>query len=147
MSELRPIGHRLLVLPDRPSEHTTSGIYIPDAYNDTPAMSGIVVRVGSGYERDRRIRSAAIARCMAILDDSDVEAATGREAVVLAKEEMARYLRDAGGIESVASVGQRVVFPMEAGHELVLGEDSSNAMVLVAEDSVLAVFEGASVAA
>lgn len=147
MTQLRPIGHRLLVQPDTPVTQTESGILIPEAYADMPPMSGIVVQIGSGHERDRRIRKTAIARCMSILDDADVEAATGREAVIIAKEEMERYLREADALDSVAHVGQRVIFPMEAGHEIVFGEKSDEALVLVSEESVLAVYDAEEVAA
>jgi co-chaperonin GroES (HSP10) len=146
MNEVRPLGHRLLIVPDRPVTATEGGIVIPDAYNDTPPMSGIVKSVGSGHLRDRRIRKAAIARCMAILDGADIEAATRWEAMALAKERMAVYLRDAEDLESIAEVGQRVIFPMEAGHEIVIGEHEES-LVIVAEESVLAVWDAASVAA
>lgn len=147
MTELRPLGHRLLIRPDRPVEQTTGGIHIPQAYQDTPAMSGIVVRTGDGHLRDRQIRKAAIARCMRLIDDADVEAATPAEALILAKEEMARYLREAEALDSVAEVGQRVIFPMEAGHDIVLGEDTENSVVIVSEESVLAVWDAEGVAA
>lgn len=143
---VRPLGHRLLIVPDKPVEQTTSGILIPDAYNDTPPMSGIVQAVGSGHLRDRRIRKAAIARCMAIIDDAQVESASAAEALLLAKDEMSRYLREAEELESIANVGQRVIFPMEAGHEIVIGEHEE-ALVIVAEESILAVWDAASVAA
>jgi len=147
MIQIRPLGHRLLVRPDRPVSQTESGILIPDAYNDVPAMSGIVERIGDGHLRDRRIRKAAIARCLTILDDAEVDAATSAEALVLAKDEMQRYLREAERLESIANVGQRVIFPMEAGHELVLNEDTDNAVVIVSEESVLAVYDAEEVAA
>jgi len=144
---LKPLGHRMVVLPDRPVTETESGLYIPDAYQNQPAMSGIVQRVGDGPERDRRLRSKAIARCMQILDDAEVESATLTEALILARDEMSRYLRDVAELEHIAEVGQRVIFPMEAGHEIVLGEDTEGAMVIVSEDSILAVYDNEEAAA
>ena len=147
MTELKPLGHRLLIRPDRPVTQTSGGILIPEQYQETPAMSGIVERIGSGHERDRRVRKAAIARCMSILDDAEVEAGTEREALVIARDEMLRYLRDSDELDSIADVGQRVIFPMEAGHEIVLDEDAGGAVVIVSEESVLAVWDVESVAA
>src|SRR3990167_671156 len=147
MTPIRPLGHRLLIVPDQPVEQTTGGIVIPDAYNTPPPMSGIVQAVGSGYLRDRRIRTATIARALSLMVDAQLEAATAAEAILLWKDEMGRYLRDAAALDSIAEVGQRVLFPMEAGHESVIGEDAEHPLVIVAEESVLAVWDTASVAA
>lgn len=143
---VRPLGHRLLIVPDTLPETTDSGILIPDAYRDTPPMSGIVAQVGNGYLRDRTVRKKAIARCLSLLADAQLEAATADEAIAIAKDEMGRYLREIDALESVAAIGQRVIFPMEAGHEIVIGE-SEQALVLVSEDSVLAVYDAEEVAA
>lgn len=145
-SRIRPIGHRVVVLPDRAPTQTASGLYLPET-TDVPPMSGIVQAVGDGLERDTRIRARTIARCLSILDDATIEAATSAEALILAKEEIGRYLRSANEQTHICEVGQRVIFPMEAGHEIVLGEDTENAVVIVAEDSILAVWDAASVAA
>lgn len=140
---IRPLGHRIVIRPDQPVTASEGGILIPDAYRDTPAMSGIVQRLGTGAQREKTIRRAAIARCLSILDDADIEAATGREAISLARDEMQRYLQQAEDIGHLCEVGQRVIFPMEAGHEIVLGENTDDAVVIVSEDSVLAVYDAA----
>jgi hypothetical protein len=54
---------------------------------------------------------------------------------------MARYMADIEDVPHVAEAGQRVIFPMEAGHEIVLGEDTEGAVVIVSEDSILAVYD------
>lgn len=145
MSEtpIKPIGHKILVKPDRGPVASEGGILIPDAYQNTPPMSGIVVRVGDGWLRDRRTRSAAIARCLAILDESAEATSSATHAMTLAREEMGRYLMSIGSEESVARVGDRVIFPMEVGHEIVLGERTEDAVVIVSEESILAVCEPA----
>ena len=145
---VKPLGHRVVVIPDKPATHTEGGILIPDAFQDMPAMSGVVHAVGDGCERDKRIRARTVARCLSILDDATIEAATPMEALLLAKEEIGRYLRDATDhTEHACEVGQRVIFPMEAGHEIVLNEDTENAVVIVSEDSILAVYDAETVAA
>ena len=144
MTQIRPLGHKILVKPDRPVTQTESGLYIPEMSQDMPAMSGIVERVGSGPDRDKRIRARAIARCLCILNDAEVDAGTAREAIVVAREEIGRYLRDATeNLEHICEVGQRVIFPMEVGHEIVLGEDTDDAWIIVSEDSLLAVYDPA----
>lgn len=144
---IRPLGHKVLVKPDKPVTQSDGGILIPDAYRDTPAMSGVVTRIGEGYQRDRRIRSVTIARALGLMDEAREEAATGMEAIAVWQDKMQRWLREAEACESVCEVGQRVIFPMEAGHEIVLGEDADEAVVLVSEDSILAVYDAEEVAA
>ena len=104
-------------------------------------MSGIVQALGDGPIRDRRLRTRTIAHCMAIVDEAQKEAATYAEAITLAREELSRYLVSQADITHVCAVGQRVVFPMEAGHEVIVGD---SAVVLLNEESILAVYEGAS---
>ena len=140
---LRPLGNRIVVLPDSPVTQSESGILIPEMSQDMPSMSGIVQRVGDGPQRDRRIRTAAIARCLSILEDAYNDSSSGVEAFVTARDEMQRYMADIEGIGHIAEVGQRVVFPMEAGHEIVLGEDTESAVIILSEDSVLAVYDTA----
>ena len=141
---IRPIGHRVVVIPDAPATETESGIFIPEQYQDTPPMSGIVQTLGDGPVRDQRIRTRTIAHCLSILDDAQREAATSCEALTLAREEMGRYLVAQADATHVCHVGQRVIFPMEAGHEIIVGE-SADPMVVLSEDAILAVYEGAAV--
>lgn len=139
---LRPLGHRIHVIPDAQPTQSEGGIVIPDAFaDDIPPMSGTVTRVGNGPYRDQRIRQAAIARCLAILDEADVEAVSKAECVALARDEMVRYLQQVEQMAGAIQVGDRVVFPMDRGHEIVLGEDTEHAVVILNEDDVLAVVE------
>lgn len=143
--QLRPLGHRLLVTPDATPTETASGFIIPGAVN-LPKMSGVVSEVGLGPARDVRIRSAAIARCMRILDDARIDAANAESAIVWAREEMGRYLRQSERIEPLVKAGDRVVFAAESGHEIVLDEATDDAVIVLNEDDVLAVMEQASAA-
>lgn len=144
MTMLRPLGHRLLVRPDPAPTHSEGGILIPDVYAVHPPMSGRVIRQGDGSKRDRELRRATIAHCLAILDEADKEAATGREAILIARDELRRYMARAER-RHVCEVGDRVLFPMEAGHEIVLGERTEEAVVILDEDSVLAVVDNSAV--
>lgn len=140
---ITPVGHRVLVRPDQPATQSEGGILIPDAYRETPAMSGIVLRVGNGYLRDQRMRSVTIARAMGLMDEARADAATGAEAIAVWRDLMQRWLREIEACASICEVGQRVIFPMEAGHEIVLGEDTDESVVIVSEESILAVYDAA----
>ena len=140
--QLRPLGHRIHIKPDAPPTQTASGLYIPDSIaDDVPPMSGIVTRIGDGHYRDRRIRQAAIAHCLAILDDAEIEAMSKAECVQLARDEMGRYMQHVCKADPIVQVGDRVVFPMDRGHEIVFNEDTDGAVVILNEDDVLAVME------
>lgn len=141
LTPVRPLGHRLVIQPDTAPTQTEGGILLPETAAGLPPMSGTVIRRGDGSARDARLRAKVIARCAAILADAMVETATPGEALVMAQEEIARYLRDVTEVEPLCEVGQRVIFPMEAGHEIVLGEDAEAAVVILDEDSVLAVYD------
>jgi co-chaperonin GroES (HSP10) len=139
---LRPLGHRIHIKPDAQPTQTEGGLYIPDAIaDDVPPMSGIVTQIGNGPYRDQRIRTAAIARCLAILDDAEIEAVSKAECVQLARDEMCRYLHNIAKGEPTVQVGDRVVFPMDKGHEIVFNEDNESEEVILNEDDVLAVYD------
>lgn len=139
---LRPLGHRIHVTPDAQPVLTAGGIHIPDSIaDDIPPMSGIVTRVGNGPYRDQRIRQAAVVRCLAILDEAEIDAVTKAECVSLARDEMLRYMSHVFSVNPMVQVGDRVVFPMDRGHEIVLNEDLGGKVVILNEDDVLAVYE------
>lgn len=139
---LRPLGHRIHVTPDAQPTRTAGGLHIPDAAaDDVPPMSGIVTRVGNGPCRDQGIRKAAVLRCLAILDEADIDTVTKAECVSLARDEMLRYLAAVFSINPTVQVGDHVVFPMDRGHEIVFGEDTDGKVVILNEDDVLAVYE------
>ena len=139
---LKPIGHRIHIKPDAQPTQTEGGLYIPDAIaDDVPPMSGIVTQIGNGPYRDQRLRQATIARCLAILDEAEIEAVSKAECVQLARDEMIRYMQAVAKGEPTVQVGDRVVFPMDKGHEIVFNEDTDGAVVILNEDDVLAVYE------
>jgi co-chaperonin GroES (HSP10) len=138
---LRPLGSRILVKPDAPVEQTASGFYIPEAYQHMPAMSGVVQALGVGPERDQRIRVAVIARCVSIIDElADTFHQCGEFADSV-RAELGRYRAQTEELGHLCEVGQRVVFPMEAGHEIILNEATDDAVVVLTEDQVIGVCE------
>jgi co-chaperonin GroES (HSP10) len=56
---------------------------------------------------------------------------------------LGNLLHEAPNPEHYIKVGDRVIFPMETGHEIVFNEDTDDAIVILNEDSVLAVVEAA----
>lgn len=141
---LRPLGHKLIVQPDAAPTETESGFYIPEAYQDLPAMSGTVIRLGDGPERDKQIRAKTIARCISIVEEMDRDRLIPLSADAVAPtivSELTRYMRQAESIGHACEVGQRVIFPMEAGHEIVLNEATDDAVVVLSEDAILAVYD------
>lgn len=147
--ELRPLGHRIHIRPDSPVTQTTGGIIIAPAYNDQPPMSGTVIAVGNGPEHDievaRRARAAAIRDCMAVTDEIGETFRHSSESQLI-REELGRLLRCVPTWRSddavhEVNVGDRVIFPMDEGHEIVIGEDQQQSTVILNEESVLAVCE------
>lgn len=48
---LRPLGDRVLVLPDAKRTQTDSGIVLPEMrYSDDPDVSGVVAAIGNGCQ-------------------------------------------------------------------------------------------------
>jgi co-chaperonin GroES (HSP10) len=138
--QLKPLGHRLLIKPDKPPETTESGFVIPYAV-DPPPMSGTVVSLGDGPYRERQLKRAVVARCLAILDRADSEHGNAELAINEARNEMQAYMASAEAIGHLVQAGERVIFPMAAGHEIVLGENTEDALLVISEDSILAVCE------
>jgi co-chaperonin GroES (HSP10) len=132
---LRPLGSRILVKPDIAPDQTASGLLIPDSSRKDPEMSGTVVAVGRGPDSATKIRTATIARCMAILD----EVAERVPTVALRHElmdELARYQIaqcDASGVKE----GDTVCFPYTAGQKLSVEGES---YITLREDECVAVW-------
>lgn len=142
---LRPLGHRVHVRPDTPVTETDSGIVIAPAYADTPPMSGTVIAVGTGPEHDARVRAFAIRDCIKAVSEID-EQFRHPQATQACLDELGRLLRQEPAPEHEVQIGDRVIFPMDAGHEIVLGEDNAHSTVILNEDSILAVYEQEQVA-
>lgn len=138
---LRPLARRVLIDPDRPPTETASGLLIPGLSVQMPPMSGTVIRVGEGGYHDRQLRRAVVMHCLSILEEAQKEAATSCEALTLAREEMVRYAIRASQDAPLCNVGDHVIFPMEAGHEIVIDERTGESVLLVSEENLLAVTE------
>lgn len=145
---IRPIGCKIAVKPDRAPTETASGFLIPDV-TDIPPMSGTVIAVGNGpasHSRLVKTRATALRDAIDAVDEVS-EQFRHPAALQVASENLARLLRSTPAAEHLVKVGDHVIFPMNAGHEVVLGENTDEAVLILDEDAVLGVCERAEVAA
>ena len=138
---LKPLGHRIHVQPDRPPTETTSGLLIPNSAH-IPPMSGTVIALGDGPERDAKLRARLLTRLLDLLHEADVETASKEDALALVRRELSAYVT---GLEPehLVALGDRVVFGPYSGSDVVLGEDVEHATLILREDDILAVLDPA----
>jgi len=129
MSHLRPLGHRVLIRPDDQPTESEAGLILPENRDHVP-VSGTIVAVGNGPERDQRIRLAVISRCVSIVEEL---ASMGVRDPQDYLTEMGRYRDHLERFDPPIRVGDRVVYPVEAG--LAVTEDGVS-YVLMREDEV-----------
>ena len=130
MSHLRPLGHRLLIEPDAQESETASGLVLPEDRDHVP-VSGTVVAIGIGPKRDQKIRLACISRCMSIVEELATMGIRDPQDYIT---EIGRYRDTIERFESPIQVGDRVVYPMEAG--LTVTEDGRT-LITMNEDEVV----------
>lgn len=127
-----------MVKPDRRPETTASGILIPQAAYHEPPMSGVVMAVGDWPATLKRIWTRAVKDCIDRIEDAD--SADASDCAYFGGL-LGQLLQEAPSPEHHVHVGDRVIFPMEVGHEIVLNEDTDEAYVILPEDSIIAVYE------
>ena len=136
-SDLTPLRGNVIVQPDEVEQVTGSGIFIPETASMPPSMSGTVLRVSDLDYRLLRARVATVAHCLRLLDTHG----SAHSCCSQVREAMASYMRGLANETDSASVkpGDRVVFPMEAGHQLVVGEDLNGSVLVIPQDALLAI--------
>ena len=144
---LRPLGHRIVVLPDQQDDTSASGLILPTDRHHVPT-SGTVIEIGDGPAAAQKVRQAVVARCMAIVTELETQyEANGSAVHMLAtaiRDEMRRYRNITAPLEGSITVGDRVVFPVESGlnvdvdgvRHLILHED--DVAVIAVDDEVAA---------
>jgi len=138
--QLIPLGHRVHIRPDKPVTETTGGIILAPAYSQQPPMSGTVIAIGLGPAHDVRVRAEAIRDCISVVSEMD-EQFRHSQATQACLDELGRLLRREPTPVHDVEIGDRVIFPMDVGHEIVFGEKSDQSTVILNEDSILAVCE------
>lgn len=139
LQSVHPLRNLIAVRPDPLPDETEGGIVRPGAYAYAPPVSGTVVAIGQGVREATRRRKAIITRCLQIVEDAD-DAVTKDEAITRIRDGLVGYLRSDEDVHACA-VGQRVIFPPEAGKEVVLGDSEEHTLVMLAEDELLAVYD------
>ena len=113
---LRPLHHRILVIPDEQPTETETGLILPDDHDHVP-VSGTVAAVGPSGSRLRfEARQRAIRDCCETIDRV-AQTFQQPAALQVAREEVASLL-GTWDLEHDICEGARVVFPVEAGHEM-----------------------------
>lgn len=131
---LRPIGHRVLVLPDAQPETSASGIVLPQDRDHVP-VSGSIAAMGPGGDRLRfDARQRAIADCLEFIDSAIRSFGTIAPLLVVRAE--VAGLQGSAHPERALHVWDRVVYPAEAG--LRVTEDGQD-YILLNEDDVVAI--------
>src|SRR5687767_5024805 len=99
---LTPLTGQIHVRPDPPPTQSDGGIYIPDAYQAMPPMSGTVIAIGPpDVDTQRRItaiRACAIRECLQAAEEVADTFRHSTESQMLL-EELARILRTEPPIE------------------------------------------------
>ena len=142
MSDLRPLGNRLLVKPDVSESETSGGLLIPEVSRDQPEMSGTVIAKGRGSASANRIRQATIARCIEILHET-ARVVPATHLRVDLEDALARYASELVDLSEVVE-GDRVCFPYTVGQKLAV---DGQTFLILNEDDVIAVVQGEDVAA
>ena len=131
---LRALGHRVLIHPDPQESETASGLVLPEDRHHVP-VSGTIVAVGNGPARDQKIRS----RCFTLVEELAAMGVRDPQDYLAAID---TYRTSIERFEPSVAVGDRVVYPLEAG--LTVTEDGQTYIVMNEDDvAIVAVEEAA----
>lgn len=150
---LKPLGDRVLILPELPSETTESGLIL--AEHRKPEQTGTVIAVGP-CAHPRKAEAEDVALRLETMDDYDANRfcaiCDGKndtyhdslphcfEPMVFFPE-VADLLRDLVRKEPDVKAGDYVVFSWTAGQEIWV-EDGEQRYLLMRESDILCVVEG-----
>ena len=131
---LRPTGFRILVKPDAQKTETDSGLVLLKDRHHIP-VSGTVVAIGNGSEREHQERVRVLKEALTIVEKLAVTFQHPAP-LQMAYQDIDRYLAKQKVEEPDIKLWDRVVFPTTAGQQVT--EDGED-YVLLNEDDVLAV--------
>ena len=137
MSDLKPLGSRLLVRPTPPDTASAGGIIFPQVHSERSAQSGTVVAVGSGPASAHRIRQAVIASARGRVAQALDLYADHPEACAAADTALARYAAETP-LLSELRVGDFVAFPFTAGTAM---EVDGETLIVIDEAAIEAVWQ------
>ena len=140
--ELRPLGDRILIRPDAPPP-VSDIIHMPDIADRNVEMSGEVIALGDGPQRDARLKREILVDVREMLQEC-FETFRQQDSALKAMvdDELGRYAA-IRPTEYEVKVGDRVVFPWSAGVKVQWdGED----LILLTEADPVAILEEESAA-
>lgn len=139
MSQLRPLGHRILVKPDEQPDASESGLILPQDRDHIP-VSGTVVELGPGGNQMRyRSRQRAIKDCLEVVE-STIRTFGHISALQILRDEMAALLGTSEP-EREVHVGDRVAYAAASGIDIT--EDGEHYIILMEDDVAVLVAEEA----
>lgn len=124
---LRPLGDRVLIRPDKPSEQTESGLWLSE--HRKPENMGTVVAVGLCPHPLKHEATTLATRLEAMKDHED------EDTTIL---DAANLLRDVTRREPSVRVGDDVLFSWTVGQEIFVEEER---YLLMREGDILAIVE------
>jgi co-chaperonin GroES (HSP10) len=129
----RPLGDRVLIRPEKPSDISDGGIHLVEARK--PDECGEIVAVGV---HPRRALMESVADWLDEHYDSWMEAETQEDAEPYV--DAARWLREHTVSECSVKVGDTVLFSWASGQEITV-DDGKETYLLMRESDLLAVLE------
>ena len=141
--KLRPLGDRILIKPERPSDQTESGLWLSEHVK--PEEAGTVVAVGScahplKHEAEE-VAKELLERIGSPDTKTELSEADARWIAELPDVRAAKLLRQATSREPSVKVGDYVIFSWTAGQRITI-DDSDEVYLMMRESDVLAVVEG-----
>jgi co-chaperonin GroES (HSP10) len=139
---LRPLGDRILIKPEKPAEQTESGLWLSE--HPKPEEAGTVVAVGS-CTHPLKHEAEEVARELEWRINSQPNCPTTEDWIEKLQElpdmRAAKLLRQATSREPSVKVGDYVIFSWTAGQRIQI-DDSDEVYLMLRESDVLAVVEG-----
>ena len=130
MTNLQPIGNRIMVEPIAPASETASGIALVS--DPVPETTGRVIALGTACDSDYAKLRATVAEAV-----TAAEAIGGLEVL---REYWQSVLDETEPAQSDVKVGDLVLFSWQAGQEVLIDGER---VILLSQDDVLAVLEEA----
>jgi co-chaperonin GroES (HSP10) len=124
VTNLQPIGNRIMVEPIPPADETDSGIVL--VTDPVPATTGRVIALGTGFSYDLARLREAVQEAIDLTDNPGLA------------EAWRGVLTDTAGTTSEVVVGDLVLFSWQAGQEVTIDGER---VILLHQDDVLAVLE------
>lgn len=134
---LKPTGHRILIKPDEQRTETDAGLVLLESSHYIP-VSGTVVAVGTGPQWAAALKRDILKDVREIVEGTgEIFPNDGGAPFDVLRDELGRYAQRISA-ESELHVGDRVMFPVEAGQQVT---EDGEVFILMNEDDVLGIVQ------